>query len=182
MTRGRRQARQRQSDRAAIAREAKAAKRSAALSTDVISISSGTESDDNISVCDWDGSINNTVLSSDDSDYPHGSGSSSEWDDESDFEVSEEDADKIIEKLTDLAVERENWVRNLQNEAADELESLERATPYDKLGQVAGKKVWKKAEKHLRTGVHTGTSKRTQQHHNKVALEKERKDVVTRKG
>ncbi|KAF5367771.1 hypothetical protein D9758_009821 [Tetrapyrgos nigripes] len=152
-------------ERAAWARAAKAKKQEASNTPD-----SDEETDDDDEICDWDGTVNHIPESdsSEDSDYV--------WNTTDDGTDSEfEDADGSAEETRAL----------LQTEVEEEaavLESLQ--TLYEKVNGQAGKmsnKEWKKAETQLKSGVYTGTAKRTQYLHKAKALEKSKEDASLRK-
>ncbi|KAJ4475375.1 hypothetical protein C8J55DRAFT_562351 [Lentinula edodes] len=156
--------RQCQLDKAERARNAKAALNAI---PNTISISSDGDSD--ILICHWDGSVNHVVSSEseDDSEYINNCWESgSDWDNN---KILEDNAMKVIEKLSELAGERERQIEHWRKEAAVELEHLEKELPYDEISKGVGKKRWKSAEKHLNTGVHTRSSVRTKQRHKQQA-------------
>ena len=88
--------------------------------------------------------------------------------------------------MTKLVEEREKMVEQWRQEAAAELTSLGEATPYEKItkslqNKKKDQKKWRDAEKHLQTGVNTGSSLRTQQQEVQKAEKKEEEDMQTRK-
>jgi hypothetical protein len=151
---------------AAKAREGRARRQ---LGTDSDPDKPAEESNLDVEVTSWTGSVNNHLTSSDDSGSDF---IDTEWESESsENEVNELEGVALVESLQ-KEIENE---RNLLKQAAD----LE--TPYEKINNAnLTTKDWKKAEEHQGLG-YNGLASRTQRKHQQEAREKAEKDKITRK-